>query len=152
MSRSTLPIFAFVAVALLATGMSPAPTAAAGNGPVIVVDPIRDHNVHEEWDGTITESWVTGTRRTATFADGRTSVHEEMSIHQRTSREGVLILESWSQTESRYVLEGEHTRFYSFRSHADTLQGDGTECVIDSRMLVVDDRTIIADFGAPVCS
>ena len=141
-----------LALTLAALAASASPAAAADGKPTVVIEQIDDTNVHEEPDGTITESRTTGTRRTATYADGRIAVDEELTNYQLTTLKGELVLESWNDSTSSYVLEGESTRFYSLEAHTDMVRGDGSECTIDSRMLVVNDRVVIWEFPAPVCS
>ena len=143
---------AIAATALLA--LAPATLAAAPKpkAPVITIEPIDDSSVHWEPDGTVVETEIVGTRRTAVYARGRIDVTETYTMDQTATKAGDLIYDSSASTSSRVVTLGEFMILYSLTSHTDMLWGDGRDCDIDTRTLVVRNRLIVNEQVGPVCT
>jgi hypothetical protein len=150
--RKLMLATAVSATALLAL----APAAMAGTPwaqkPTVVVEPIDSHDVHEEIDGTIVETRVLGTRRTATFANGRIHMSETYTMDQTATNAGDLVYDSSASTRSRVISVGELTVLFSVTSHTDMLWGDGRDCDIDTRFVVARNKVVVNEQVGPVCT
>ena len=152
MPRKLTLIIAALAMSVVALGPGAAATAAAGNGPATVTEPYEFRDVHTEPDGSTTEVHLVGVRTITTFSDGRVMSTDEYTDNQiaRTATGG-LLYQSTTTAEVRQTLDGESVRYLSNEAHTDMLWGDGRECVIDVRYLVVNDRQIIGEQIGPIC-
>jgi hypothetical protein len=115
-------------------------------------NPSRGHNIHEEPDGTVIETLVVGTRRTVAFASGRVHMSETYTMDQTATRAGDLVYDSSALTTSRVIYIGEFTILFSLKSHAEMLWGDGRDCAIDTRFLVVRNAVKVNEQVGPICS
>ena len=153
MPRTTAFLVAALAIVLIAAGPAAASTAAAGNAPTIVTEPIDDFNVHEEPDGSVTTSRVTGSRTTMEFPDGRYMLRERYTLHQTsTDPSGAVVFDSTSDTSVKVIAEGERTVLFSLTSEGTTTLADGSECTFSTTFLVANDRLIKNEQTGPICS
>jgi hypothetical protein len=141
------------AVALLAVAAGPVAAAEeASNAPTIVTEPIDDHNVHEEPDGSRTEFHTVGTRTTFLFPSGRTHTTEAYTMRQvLTDASGTLLFTSESTTTQHVIFEGERTIFFSTDAHTVISYPDGSACTITLDMVVANDKMVRFEQIGPIC-
>jgi hypothetical protein len=152
MSRKITFLLAALAITLLAAGPAAAATAASRNAPTIVVEPIGDRNVHEEPDGSVITSEVTGIRRTATFPNGRYVLSEEYTLRQTlVDGSGALVYDSVSQVSVNVIMDGETNVNHRSSSDTEMRWGDGRICTFSSYLHVANDKVVQEEFTAPVC-
>ncbi len=134
--------------------LAPAATAATPSvqKPTIIVEPIDSHDVHEEFDGTIIETRVLGTRRTVVYASGRIHMTESYTMDQTATKAGALLYDSSASTRSRVISVGELTVLFSLTSHTDMLWGDGRDCDIDTRFVVARNKVVVNEQVGPICT
>ena len=153
MPRKLTFLVAALAITLLAAGPAAAKTAAAGNAPTIVTDPIDSWDIHEEWDGTVIESRVTGTRTTSTFPDGRYTMTEQYTMLQTwTSPSGVVVHDSVSETSIKVIAKGERTILFQSASQSQVTLADGSTCEVSFTFMVANDEVVKNEQVGPICS
>ena len=137
----------------LAVAAPVAADATPAGAPTVVTEPIQDHNIHYEPDGTVIESRQTGTRTTRTFPDGRVMMSEAYTLHQvSTAPDGAMNYDSVADTSLRVIADGERTILFSLSSESQTTLGDGRTCESSSSFLVVNDKVVRQDEVGPICS
>ena len=153
MSRIITHLVAIAAIALLVAGPAAATTAAAGNAPTIVTEPIDSSDRHEEPDGSVTTFRVLGTRTTFTFPDGRYILREAYTDHQvLTDASGALVFDSLSEISVHVIAQGERTILFRSTGETTMTLGDGRECTLSSIFLVANDKVIKSEQVGPICS
>lgn len=153
MHRKLTFLVAALAITFLAAGPAAATTAAAGNAPTIVTEPIDSKDIHEEPDGTVIEFRVIGTRTTSTFPDGRFMMSEEYTMLQKwTSPRGVVIHDSVSEISTKVIAQGERTVLFSTSSESTVTLADGSTCELSVTFIVANDKVVKNEQVGPMCS
>ena len=138
--------------AIVAAGPSAAPTAAGGNAPIVITEPIDEFDVVEEPDGTVITFRQTGTRTTFTFPNGRSTLREEYTMRQvMVDAAGALI----SDITAVLVKARRPRRAHGAappRSEAEATLADGSVCASSSVFMVANDKVVKQESAGPTCS